>query len=189
METSTLTCPASRWARLCMLWLLMLVGIFERTVRHGFTKIFRCHCHLLCQICFGLGDDQDTQRFSNIGVSLVCSHYFYTKVCYQMTSGGDLCHVGASKLNSETNRWIDPCVIQFLPESRSGTMLHHWPGNGKYTTVLCFGTCLVKVMPGTLAHLTLGLLSVSETFYDVLSRYVVEVCNSCNNSTVTVWLD
>ena len=104
VETRTLTCLASRWARLYMLWLLMLVGIFERTVRHSFTKIFRCCCHLQCQICFGVGDSQDTDAFSNIGVSLGCSHYFYIKVCYQMTSGGDLCHVGTSKLISETNR-------------------------------------------------------------------------------------
>ena len=56
------------------------------------------------KICFGLGDGQDTEGFSNIGVSLGCSHYFYTKVCSQMTSGGDLCHVGMSKLISGTNR-------------------------------------------------------------------------------------
>ena len=29
--------------------------------------------------------------------------------------------------------------MQFLPEVRSETMLHHWCGSGKYTTVLCFG--------------------------------------------------
>ena len=79
------------------------------------------------------------EGFSNIGVSLGCSHYFYTKVCSQMTSGGDLCHVGASKLISKTNRWTGPCVIQFLPEGRSETMLHHWFGSEKYPTVLCFG--------------------------------------------------
>ena len=60
--------------------------------------------HLQCQICFGLGDGHDTEGFSNIGVSLGSSHYFYTKVCSQMTSGGDLCHAGTSKLISETNR-------------------------------------------------------------------------------------
>ena len=69
----------------------MLEGIFE-------------HCHLQCQICFGLGDGQGTEGFSNIVVSLACSHYFYTKVCSQMTSGEDLFHVGTSKLISETNR-------------------------------------------------------------------------------------
>ena len=53
---------------------------------------------------FGLGDGQDTEGFSNIGVSLGCSHYFYTKVCSQMTSGGDLCHVGMSKLINDTNQ-------------------------------------------------------------------------------------
>ena len=31
------------------------------------------------------------------------SHYFHTKVCSHMISGGDLCHVGTSKLIWETN--------------------------------------------------------------------------------------
>ena len=79
-------------------------GIFERTVRPGFAEIFQCHCHLQCQICFGLGDGQDTEGFSDIGVSLGCCHYFYTKVCPPMTSCGDLYHVGTSKLISEANR-------------------------------------------------------------------------------------
>ena len=87
-----------------MLRLLMLEGIFERTVRPWFVEVFRSHCHLQCQICFGLGDGQDTERFSNIVVSLGCFHYFYSKVCSQMTSGGDLCHVGMSKSISETNQ-------------------------------------------------------------------------------------
>ena len=72
-----------------MLWLFMLEGIFERTVRPWFAEIFRCHCHLQCQIGFGLGDGQDTKGFLNIGVSLGCCHYFYTKVYSQMTYGGD----------------------------------------------------------------------------------------------------
>ena len=103
METSTLTCLASQWAALYMLQLLILEGIFERTVRSWFVETFWFHCHLQCQICFGLGDGQDTEGFSNIGVSLGCSHYFYTKVCSQMTSGGDLCHAGMSKLISDTD--------------------------------------------------------------------------------------
>ena len=82
----------------------MLDCIFEQTVRPGFAEIFRCHCHLQCQICFGLGDGQGTEGFSNIGVSLACSYYFYTKLCSQMTSGEDLFHVGTSKFISETNR-------------------------------------------------------------------------------------
>ena len=45
-----------------------------------------------------------TQGFSNIGVSLGCCHYFYTKVCSRMTSGGDLYHAGTSKLISVANR-------------------------------------------------------------------------------------
>ena len=53
---------------------------------------------------FGLGYGQDAEGFSNIGVSSGCSHYFYTKVCSQITSGLDLCDVGTSKLISQTNR-------------------------------------------------------------------------------------
>ena len=75
----------------------------------------------------------------DIGVSLGCSHYFYTKLRSQMTSGGDFCDVGTSKSIRVTNWWTGHCVIQFLLEGRSETMLHHWCGNGKYTTVLCFG--------------------------------------------------
>ena len=41
--------------------------------------------------------------FSEIGVPLGCLYYFHTKVCSQMTSGGDLYHVGPSKLICETN--------------------------------------------------------------------------------------
>ena len=36
-------------------------------------------------------------------VSLGCFPYFHTKAFCQMTSGGDLCHVGTSKLICETN--------------------------------------------------------------------------------------
>ena len=114
METSTLTCLASRWAGLYVLWLFILEGIFERTVRSGFAEIFRCHCHLQCQICFGLGDGQDTEGFPNIGASLGCSHYFYAKVFSQMTSGGYLCHAETSKLSAESLRdWgIFPMLVQ-----------------------------------------------------------------------------
>ena len=113
----------------------MLEGIFERTVRPWFAEIFQCHCHLQCQICFGLGDSQDTEG------SLGFSHYFCTKVCSQMTSGWDLCRVGTSILIRETNQWIGPCMIQFLSEGCSETMLHHWCRSGKYTAVLCFAIC------------------------------------------------
>ena len=92
METSTLIYLASRWASLYMLWLSTLGGIFEQTARYCFAEIVQC------QICFGLGDGQDTEEFLNIGVSLGCCHYFYTKACSLMTSGGDLCHVGMGKL-------------------------------------------------------------------------------------------
>ena len=106
METSTLTYLASQWAGLYMLRLLMLESVFERTVRSCFAEAFRCHFHLQCRICFGLGDGQDTEGFSNIGVSLGCFHYFYTKVRSQMISGGDFWHVRISKLISETNLQI-----------------------------------------------------------------------------------
>ena len=91
-------------AGLYMLWLFMLEVIFKRTVRPRFVEILWCHCHVQCQICFGLGDGQDTEEFSNIGVSLGCCHYFYTKVCSRMTSGGDLYHAETSKLISVANR-------------------------------------------------------------------------------------
>ena len=104
METSTLTCLVSRWASLYMLRLSILEGIFERTIRPWFAGMFWYHCDLQWQICFGHGDGQDTEGFSNIGVSLGCSHYFYTKVCSRMTSGGDLCHAGTSKLINDANR-------------------------------------------------------------------------------------
>ena len=154
----------------------MLEAIFERTVRPCFAEIFRCHCHLQCQICFGLGDGQDTEGFSNIRVSLGCSHCFYTKVCSQMTSNGDLCHVGTSKLISETNRWTGPCMIQFLPKVRWEAMLGHWCESGKYTTVLCFG--IGRGDSRSLPHFTHEVRRVSGAFSVVLSHYKIGVCFS-----------
>ena len=56
-----------------------------------------------------------------------------------MTSGGDLYHVGSSKLICETNRWTGPFVMRFLPEGHSEqTMILHLCGSGKYTAVLYF---------------------------------------------------
>ena len=56
-----------------------------------------------------------------------------------MTSGGDLCQVGTSKLIWETNRWTGPSFMRFLPEGPSEqTMILHLRGIGKYTTVLFF---------------------------------------------------
>ena len=56
-----------------------------------------------------------------------------------MTSFGDLCHIGPSKLICETNRWTGTCVMRFLPEEDSEqTMILHLSGSGKYTTDLCF---------------------------------------------------
>ena len=38
----------SQWTGFYMLWLLMLEGIFEWTVRPWFVEAFWCHCHLQC---------------------------------------------------------------------------------------------------------------------------------------------
>ena len=56
-----------------------------------------------------------------------------------MTSGGDLYHVGPSKLICETSRWIGLCVMQFLAEGYSEhTVILHLCRSGKYTSVLRF---------------------------------------------------
>ena len=114
-----------------------------------------------------------TQRSFRI---LGCCYYFYTKVCSQMTSIGDLHHAGTSKLISEANRWTDSCVMQFLLEGRSETMLHHWCGNGKYTAVLCFA--IGRGDARVPAHFTLGVWRVSGAFSDVLSHCGIGVCFS-----------
>ena len=76
---------------------------------------------------------------SSIEVSLGCLYYFHTKVCSEITSGGNLCHAGTSKLICETNRWSGSCVVRFLPEGSSEqTMILHLSESGKYTRVLCF---------------------------------------------------
>ena len=93
-----------------------------------------------------------------------------------ITSGGDLCHAGTSKLISETNRWTGPCVIQILLEGRSETIIHHWCGNGKYTTVLCFG--ISGLIPGSLFHFTNGVWRVSGSFSHVLRHCGIRVCFS-----------
>ena len=49
-----------------------------------------------------------------------------------MTSGGDLCHVGMSKLISETNQQTGPCVIQFVPKGLYQKIIS---ASGKYTIV------------------------------------------------------
>ena len=77
--------------------------------------------------------------FSNIKVSLWCIYYFHTRVCLQMASGGDLCHVETGKLICEADRWTRPCAMRFLPEGRSEqTVILHLCGSAKYTSVLCF---------------------------------------------------
>ena len=77
--------------------------------------------------------------FLKIGVPLGCLYYFHTKVCSHMTSGGDLYHVGPSKLICETNRWAGPCVMQFLAKGYSEhTMILHFSGSEICTSVLYF---------------------------------------------------
>ena len=46
--------------------------------------------------------DRQALVYGSFSVSL-SSQYFRTKVCPQMTSCGDLCHLGTSKLDCETN--------------------------------------------------------------------------------------
>ena len=66
-------------------------------------------------------------------------YYLHAKVCSQMTSGRDLCHIGPIKLLCKTNQWTVTCVMRFLPEGYSEqTMILHLCGSGKYTAVLCF---------------------------------------------------
>ena len=122
LESSTLTRLERRWAGLHMLLLLILECVFKHIVWPWCVEIFRGNCYLLCQIFFGLEDGQDTKGFSNIGVSLGCSYYFYITLCSQITSVGDLWHVGTSKFISKTNHWTGTCVIQFLPEE---TVIHY----------------------------------------------------------------
>ena len=77
--------------------------------------------------------------FSKIGVPLGWLYYFHTKVCSHMTSGGDVYHVGTSKLICETNWGTGPCVMRFLAEGYSEhTMILHLCGSEKYTSVFCF---------------------------------------------------
>ena len=86
-----------------------------------------------------LGDGQNIYMFWNIKVSLWCIYYFHTRVCLQMTSGGDLGHIGTGKLICEADRWTRSCVMRFLPEGRSEqTVILHLCGSAKHTSVLCF---------------------------------------------------
>ena len=56
-----------------------------------------------------------------------------------MTSSGDLCHRGTSKLICEANRWIGSGVIRFLPKGRSEqNIIVHLCGSPKYNIALCF---------------------------------------------------
>ena len=56
-----------------------------------------------------------------------------------MTSGGDLCLVGTSKLICKANRWTVCCVMRLFPEGCSKqSMILHLCGSGEYTIVLCF---------------------------------------------------
>ena len=51
-----------------------------------------------------LGMVRTQRNFQIFGVPSGCCHYFYTKVCSLMTSGGDLYHARTSKLIRVANR-------------------------------------------------------------------------------------
>ena len=115
------------------IWIYLYSYVFSLELIFGVLIIFTAKFNL------ALGMGRISRGFSNIGVSLGCLYYFRTTVCSQMTSGGDLCHIGISKLTCEANRWTGSCVIQFLPRGRSEqTMILHFGRSAKYTTVLCF---------------------------------------------------
>ena len=84
-------------------------------------------------------------------------YYFHTRVCSQMTSRGDLCHIGTSKLLCKASQWTGSCVMRFLPEVCSEqTMILNGVKVEKYTTVLCFST-----RRGSLPYLVLGVWWIS----------------------------
>ena len=76
--------------------------------------------------------------FSKIGMPSGCLSYFHTKVCSQITSGGDLYDIGPSKLICETNWWTGLCVMRFLPEGYSDRLWYFICVEVGYTSVLCF---------------------------------------------------
>ena len=137
VEASTLTCFTSRWARLYMVF--NAGGYFRTELQALVCGSFSVSLSSLMLNLFWTCGWSQYRGFSKTGVPLGCLYYFHTKVCSHMTSGGDLYHVGPSKLICETNRWTGPCVVQFLAEDYSKhTMILHLCGSGKYTSVLCF---------------------------------------------------
>ena len=59
----------------------------------------------------------------------------HTKACLQMTSDGNLCHVGTTKLICETNRWTGSFVMWFLQEGHSEhIMILHLCGDARVST-------------------------------------------------------
>ena len=77
--------------------------------------------------------------FLKIGVPLGFLFYFHINIYSHMASGGDLYHVGRSKLICGTNWWTVLWLMRFLAEGYSEhTMKLHFCGSGKYTLALCF---------------------------------------------------
>ena len=121
----------------------------------------------------------ECSRFPNIGLSLWCLYYFHTRVCSQMTSGGDFCNIGISKLICEANRWTDSCVIRFLPEGRSKeTNILPLYGSAKYTTILCFS------IRGSDSRVPV-LSCTWETVFAVLGNHSFGVCFHFVTSEIT----
>ena len=74
--------------------------------------------------------------FRKLGVSLGCLYDFHTRLCSQMTSGGNLCHIGTSKFICEANQWTGFCVMWFLPRGCfEQTMILNLCGSVKYTSL------------------------------------------------------
>ena len=135
-------------------------------------------------------------------MSLGCLYYFHTKVCLQVTSVGDLNHVGTSKLIFEANRWTGFCVMSFLPKDCSEQiMILHLCKSGECTTVLCFtirgGD--VKVSPPSCTWSIEGFLKgplmcwivtgLGCVFTLVLVRFsdVKKIPHHCNNLTLELF--
>ena len=77
----------------------------------------------------GLGDGQNIQGFSNVGVSLGCIYYLHTRVCSQ---SGESRHIGTNKLICKANQWSHSCVMWFLPEGcYEQTIILHLYGSCK----------------------------------------------------------
>ena len=138
-----------------MLRLLILEAIFELTVRSWFPETSWCHCHLQCQICFGLVYGQDAEGFWNIGVSLGCSYYFCTKV-WLVIQIYELVPAWYSFYREVVPRlwYVISAGVESIPQS-------------------CFS--IRGGDASALPHFTLGVWRVSAALSDVLSHYGTRV--------------